>query len=116
MLVAVHVVETNIHDDTFRVEFLAGHLMSHNSHIQKMRRSSPACLTHLTSQSHAEQNQCNSRMFVVESLVVTETGEIQADATAAHHGPTAQAPPLNKIIHDRRLCNSSMDFCWDDDL
>ena len=55
-------------------------------------------------------------MFVVENLVVTAHGEIQADATAAHHGPTAQAPPLNKIIRDRKLCNSSMDLHWDHDL
>ena len=59
--------------------------MSRNSRTQEMRRSSQACLTHLTSQSHAEQKQYNSQRFVVENLVVTAHGEIQADATAAHH-------------------------------
>ena len=54
-------------------------------------------------QAYLMQNkkQYNSRKFVVENLVVTAHGEIRADAIAAHHGPTAQAPPLNKIIRDR---------------
>ena len=80
----------------FCVAFSCSMCFCHNSRIQQKRLSFLTSQTHLTSQSHAKQKPCNSLIFVVESLVVTAHGEIQADASATHHGPIAQSILLNE--------------------
>ena len=83
----------------FCVAFSCSMCFCHNSRIQQKRLSFLTSQTHLTSQSHAKQKPYNSLIFVVESLVVTAHGEIQADASATHHGPITFLIGSHTISH-----------------